>query len=553
MAEIRHKRLLGFGMCGAVLAVTIASASCALPAGKESSRHLGSVHTPHPRAVNISLDSAKAVSRDITEEGGTLSATGTDGSTFDLTLPAKAVDGVEKITMTPLAAMHGLSLTGGMQAAVQMEPDGLQLNKAATLTIAPAKPVSANRRIGFEYRGHGEEAFLYPMQRAHVITFKLYHFTGVGIGDGTEQDVREAAANPPTAPEDQAAQDLAVRLHGLFVEELARVNAGEEPNPAYDNVSLEVIQGYYNEVVLPKLDAAEKDPSLIPDANSTALAWLHSAELIGADTASNSALKIDIAKDIEATNQRTANLMDLAEKAAFKACYEGRDPNAALRMMGIEKTRQQLGKVDPEAKVLEQALRCLTFKLDFTTDTTFLWHGCIFKLHAEVKGLLIRPPYRATQPLSVTGVGPPNTCALNWQNVQAVRPFATFELVVKSVPRPPSAKPGAVLAPAFDLQLVIDPGRATADGFAAYLSDDLTEAGIGIFSAPGCDSCAPGWPLWHANEKSGSAYVIKDWILAAAGDKGPFARKDYDRDVADGSYPAGHEKTTFTLTHAPGA
>ena len=88
-------------------ALTVASACSGGNSGNGAGAN-ATVLTPHPKSVTVTLDGAKAATAMMPVTGGKLSATGSDGSEFTLTIPDKALAGPEKVSMTPLNAVHGL-------------------------------------------------------------------------------------------------------------------------------------------------------------------------------------------------------------------------------------------------------------------------------------------------------------------------------------------------------------------------------------------------------------------------------------------------------------
>ena len=88
---------------------------------------------PAPPSVAPRLDDANAATERIGREGGTVSATGADGATYTLAIPAGALISDEDITLTPVGAVDGLPFSGGLAGAVQLAPDGLRLFEPATL------------------------------------------------------------------------------------------------------------------------------------------------------------------------------------------------------------------------------------------------------------------------------------------------------------------------------------------------------------------------------------------------------------------------------------
>ncbi|MGI8929236.1 MAG: hypothetical protein ACR2H0_07220 [Candidatus Limnocylindrales bacterium] len=66
-------------------------------------------------SVQVSLDTDQTVSEIVLPEvGATLEATGSDGTTFTLTIPPDALVFAEEITMTPIEQIEGVPFAGGL-------------------------------------------------------------------------------------------------------------------------------------------------------------------------------------------------------------------------------------------------------------------------------------------------------------------------------------------------------------------------------------------------------------------------------------------------------
>jgi hypothetical protein len=105
---------------------------------------------------NVEEEAARAVSQTIGLDGGELRATGSNGATYTLTVPAGALRTATQITMTPVAAVQTLPFSV-LAGAVDLQPSGLELAKPAVLTIATtAEADTSLRLIGFSYEGDAE-------------------------------------------------------------------------------------------------------------------------------------------------------------------------------------------------------------------------------------------------------------------------------------------------------------------------------------------------------------------------------------------------------------
>jgi hypothetical protein len=105
--------------------------------------------------AQATVEAGQAVSAVLTAAGGTLTATGSAGHQFRLTVPAGALQGPVTITLTPVASLTGLPLTGALLAAVQIDPAGLRFEPAATLSVTlPGGPPPPGV-VGFSVNGDG--------------------------------------------------------------------------------------------------------------------------------------------------------------------------------------------------------------------------------------------------------------------------------------------------------------------------------------------------------------------------------------------------------------
>ena len=188
--------------------------------------------------VTATVDPSHAVTQTIVSAmGGTITATGADGTVFTLTIPADALLADEEITLTPVLSVAGVPLDGGVAAAVQLSPEGLQLLKPALLSITPP---SGTPNVGFSYHGSGQEFFFYPLNLGSSTGFAVVHFSGYGLGSGMA-----TGAVTPLDPEDSF------------------LNAIGQPAPpapsvaAIDGGSIATLaQQYYTNSVSPQVNAA---------------------------------------------------------------------------------------------------------------------------------------------------------------------------------------------------------------------------------------------------------------------------------------------------------
>lgn len=148
-------------------------------------------------AGNVGLDHAAAVHDSISANGATLTTT-SHGVTYTLTIPAGAVQTPTEVTMTPVTGIDTLPLEQ-LVGAVDLQPQGLVLGKAATLRIAvPHSAGPGLGLVGFDYEGDGEDLkALLPVDSTGSITLSIRHFSGAGAAYATLGQIQLFAPSGP--------------------------------------------------------------------------------------------------------------------------------------------------------------------------------------------------------------------------------------------------------------------------------------------------------------------------------------------------------------------
>ncbi len=298
---------------------------------------------PNPVKVTVTRDSTHSASAMIPAAGGTITATGSDGSRFTLTIPPKALDGDTTITMTPVSTMDGLPMSDGLVAAVHLEPEGLRFNAPVLLRIDPAREVPAEQQVGFGYLGGGADLHLYPLERGRTIAMRMLHFSGGGVAAGTPADVH---ALQQRAPADPAAQ-LEQRIGDLFNAERTAQLTGVKGDPEFATKLSALLLDFYNHVVLPKLDAAKStdDWRVMFDAVQTGVYYARLSELIGEDPEALSKL-LPIMEPI---------LVHAFDRAYYHCIRKvGGEQEAAMLMITVRHAALTIFGVDPNGPRFSQ-------------------------------------------------------------------------------------------------------------------------------------------------------------------------------------------------------
>ena len=515
---------------------------------------------PHPKSVSVTLDTAKATTAVIPVTGGTLTATGTDGSVFTLTIPDKALGGDEKVTITPLSAINGLPFSGGLVAGVQLEPDGLELFQMATLTIKPAKDVPIANQVAVSYHGTGDNLYMQPLDPTAGISMHILHFSGYSVASGITGEIVEQAKNPPTDAADQAAQQMNAEAAAAIAAERQAVIQGTASDQAAAANVVDILKGtlnnWFDQVVEPKVAAAQADYTLTDDAVYNGLVWQRRLAFLGAEDQHQA--------QIDRLTTQVEELRKAGEKALGDRCISQHDVSAVLPLLSLEHQFQMLGlKTSADQSPLDTVKKCLRFELDFETVSPFVAESALtYVLHDRVMNLVLQPDFpspsgnlTASQPheiLSITSL----SSVRRVDNPVSAQPFTvsnmSFQMhfaLRRSAKSPP---------PITGVTLTIDPGEVTGDVYDITGGlNELNEAGMTTYH---CDvtSLPQGdafgnlcWAARHRAERIGTTFVIKlDYVGTSL-----FARKTYDLPCnvpGLGDCGGGNEKTTFDLRHAPG-
>lgn len=200
-------------LCLAALTVACSCSGLSLlPSSSGSGAPQNFPLTPNPTNVQISLDTAHAISSVTGELGGNLA----DGGDFNFIesdgLMTQAADGTYEMatgtamTLTPVSAIGGIPFSQGFLAAFQLGPEGLLMVTPGTFELKLAGTYS--NVVGFASNGDGSDFHLYPIHADTSggftwVDFNVMHFTVYGVAQATVAEVTAQQAHPPSTPDDQ--------------------------------------------------------------------------------------------------------------------------------------------------------------------------------------------------------------------------------------------------------------------------------------------------------------------------------------------------------------
>lgn len=320
--------------------------------------------TPDPITVDSTLQTDRAVSQFVYPHTTTvMTATAADGTTYELSLPPNALLGPTTITMTPVASVPGLPLSGGLVAGVQLEPHGLQLYDAATLVITSPDAGSLAQQSAFLFHEDGEDFHLYPPDAPEAgdtkdtMRLSLTHFSTPGVGLGSSADVAGVNAHPPVRTQAQ----VEAAISGLLAAERESQQQGNPPGESTMQQVVKILGDYYDQSLRPRLVEAE---------NRTEISEAEAAVLISEAISLARQLSLMGAED----DPRVADIMERVERiaravmlSAWNDCLD-HDLSSIEVLLRSARLSALFGYAW-QAEAMDKLERCATFEVRF--DHTF--------------------------------------------------------------------------------------------------------------------------------------------------------------------------------------
>jgi hypothetical protein len=249
---------------------------------------------------------------------------------------------------------------------VKLEPEGLRLWKPATLLIEPAQTVPAGEEFPFMSREGGKDFHLYPLELGtRKVSFKLYHFTEVGLARGTSEDVQTQLARVPLMTEAQFEQ----RIAELFLREREAQLGGRPAEPNFRENVKALCRAYFEQHIAPNLGRARVDCEFAKDSGlfHKALSWSRMGSLMG------------FIEEDQWFADREAEVMDSMRQAsetcfndAYRGCNENSNPEHVLDMIKAARTVALLtGSETPGMSMKIQQCLSMRFVIEFTSQTQY--------------------------------------------------------------------------------------------------------------------------------------------------------------------------------------
>jgi len=488
-----------------------------------------------PIEVAVVLDTDKTVEAVIPVEGGTVSATGADGTIYTLEIPSDALLNETTISLTPVTSVSDMPFGGQQTYAVQLGPEGLFLYNFAILTITPAEEIPLDEQIVFGYQEEGKDLILAaPVLDSSEIKIQVLHFSGTGVTKGLLADVEPVRQRLGGSAEK--------RLESAVNQELARAHQLGEGGEVDFGLLAEVFSQYEAQVVKPRVDAAGDSCAAGQLAIQTVYQLARWRALLGLDEGEGGD---PLAK--------YPGLRDKAWKVCvveeFELCVE---QHIIHRMLAVWRGFERQYALFPsggEAALREArdlTIKCLTFRLEFESTGTLDAGGGGYESTVTSEIMLRFNPDEGENGI-LSGEAPLVNEAFEWFwpcGATSVRggggPFKVFNLEILEAP--------------YDK---LDPLGKVRDFILFYLPGNTSESATTNICGSAGSLPIPPFPAWtaaflatHIDEmESGSSisdagFLTADWEIF--GDE-YFAKKEWIKEAGEVV-----ETGTFKLYHTPG-
>lgn len=495
--------------------------------------------TPAPVNLTLVLDTDNAVEVVIPVGGGTLSATGADGTVYSLDIPSDALLNDTTMTMTPVLSVAGMPFGGDQTHAVQLGPEGLFLQSSAILTITPVEVITVDEQIMFGYLQNGKDVvYAAPVAGAQEIKMHVSHFSGNGVTDGTQ--------TPNDPLRERLGGDAERRLHSeiaaqLGLERQRQLICGECPDdpkpPDYDFA--EALRQFEELVVKVRVAAAGESCEAAQLAIKTVLGVERQRQLLGAS---------------DGATDRYPGLVDKVARTCvleeFEACVEHHRIFLMLPIYeGMLQQQSRFPMYSPGtlAEARDLTIKCLTFRLELESTGKLIWQGDARTESTVTMELMLR--YNPELGL-ISGLGEfINTVyEVHFEDCTAAVTlgggvFAVIGLLYELEYGAPDSDGNYPDARVNAITLAYSPGNSSEKAILTCPGD----AGPPVIVPFDMPTWIIAYTDAHLNERGEGGMEAVDWEISGGE---LFAEKEWDLiGVAD---PTGSEAGSFELHHVPG-
>lgn len=347
------------------------------PGGQFTYRHYAATNYPYlfyrgrlaptepGLAVAPQVDTNRVAVAVIGSEGGSFFLEAPDTTRFTLRVPTNALMDETVLRMTLVTNIDGVVAEPGPQAAVLLEPEGLQFHGVAELDILFPTNIPGNRMSSFKFGGDGSEFHLTADRMgSNRVTVFLPHFSGAGTAQFSEQSRATFAARSLQNTIDRLSRRIAEHLGRERQRQLAGVVDGDDA-PGLDMDMINDMENILAQEMDPLVDEMAANCALARKLMPIALGFERQRQLLGVQGDSRNPetqAGVDrMQRTLDKLWSKFCPALENCKQELLERCRkEGPSTEIVRELLSIERTQQLLGSGDcAGGDILEQARECM--------------------------------------------------------------------------------------------------------------------------------------------------------------------------------------------------
>jgi|CXWL01.1.fsa_nt_gi hypothetical protein len=232
--------------------------------------------------VRVQVETNNVGQATIGNAGGSVVATGNDGTIYALTIPEDALGEDTLIRVYPVQSIQGAPFSEGVFGGFHLEPAGLVFGKPASLKVTLPPSVVAATYKPFLYTGDGDDIHLEPTTiSGQDVTFMIVHFSGGGGGKGSP------STNPSSCE--------ALARHSIWSHMSLQLLNNEPLDPEF---LAGILLDWYVDCIKPDLQALMPVESRLPRVFGEWQAWKNYIESGPWDSTVRNAILLELAPEL---------------------------------------------------------------------------------------------------------------------------------------------------------------------------------------------------------------------------------------------------------------
>lgn len=290
---------------------------------------------PDPGLTQVATDNGRARGAAISPEGGSITATGSNGATYKLTIPAGALPETRTIGVYPVTSIATLPAGAPVVAGVYFTPAGLTFDVAASLEITLPSSIPAADLLGLAFEGDGQQLRTdFAFRDGNTLTLPVQHFSGKALAGRAIEDLLPELGSSASRTRDE------------IIDRMTRNRERQTGQELIDRLTT-LLRNWYTLVLVPAFDQIPQT-SGVPTAPYEAVithiitkagpeydAWLDA--LLWASQVTGQPAASFVPEEQAQGEERAAQMLRVLYLASMEICKEDAQakPNTPASQVGI--------------------------------------------------------------------------------------------------------------------------------------------------------------------------------------------------------------------------